>query len=204
MPKDKTETHQKIIPAAREEFLEKGFEQASMREIAAKVGISAAGLYRHFADKEALFAALVTPALEACREWYIAHRDWDYELLDQGKLEEMWAAEGDTKFIREIVYPYFDSLKLLLCCSHGTRYANFLQEIVRLEQEETEAFVRAAKKKGIPVREFRSQELSLLFNAYVTAVMGVVVHDFTLEEAEHYMKTCQEFFTPGWRAILGL
>ena len=52
MPRDGTETYEKILPAAKEEFLEKGFEQASMREIASRAGISAAGIYRHFKDKE--------------------------------------------------------------------------------------------------------------------------------------------------------
>ena len=32
MPKDKTETHERIIPAAMKIFLEKGFEKATMRE----------------------------------------------------------------------------------------------------------------------------------------------------------------------------
>lgn len=31
MPKDKTETHERIIPAAMKIFLEKGFEKATMR-----------------------------------------------------------------------------------------------------------------------------------------------------------------------------
>ena len=53
MPKDKTETHERIIPAAMKIFLEKGFEKATMREIAEEAGITAAGLYRHFVDKEA-------------------------------------------------------------------------------------------------------------------------------------------------------
>ena len=45
MPKDKTETHERIIPAAMRFFLEKGFEKATMREIAEEAGITAAGLY---------------------------------------------------------------------------------------------------------------------------------------------------------------
>ena len=43
MPKDKTETHERIIPAAMKIFLEKGFEKATMREIAEEAGITAAG-----------------------------------------------------------------------------------------------------------------------------------------------------------------
>ena len=39
MPKDKTEMHEKIIKAAAKEFLEQGFENASLHSIASTVGI---------------------------------------------------------------------------------------------------------------------------------------------------------------------
>lgn len=204
MPKDKTDTYQKIIPAAKTEFMEKGFEQASMRSIAARAGMSAAGLYRHFADKEALFAALVEPALEACSQWYQTHKAEDYELLDKNELDSMWENGADTGLIAKVVYPHFDEFKLLICRSEGTKYANFLHELVMLEQEETLAFMEEAKRLGVPVKDIRPEEMHLLMSAYVTALFEVVVHDFPLEDAEHYMETFREFFYPGWRAVLGL
>ena len=63
MPKDKTEMHEKIIQTATKEFLGYGFENASMRWIAAEVGLTVGALYRHFANKEDMFAALVEPAI---------------------------------------------------------------------------------------------------------------------------------------------
>ncbi|GIF22871.1 AcrR family transcriptional regulator [Actinoplanes tereljensis] len=48
---------QLIIEAAGQVFSERGYHAASMEEIAAGVGISAAALYRHFPNKYALFAA---------------------------------------------------------------------------------------------------------------------------------------------------
>lgn len=204
MPKDKTETHTKILLAAKEEFLEKGFERASMRSIAGRIGMSAAGLYRHFADKEDLFAALVEPAVNACEEWYQAHKEADYELLDQNDLESMWESGADLGLIMEVVYPNFDAFKLLICCSEGTRYATYLHDLVMLEQEETMAFMDAARQRGIPVKDVRPEEIHLLMSAYVTALFEVVVHDFPKEEARHYLETFQTFFYPGWRAVLGL
>jgi AcrR family transcriptional regulator len=47
---------QLIIEAAGQTFSERGYHAASMEEIAAGVGISAAALYRHFPNKYALFA----------------------------------------------------------------------------------------------------------------------------------------------------
>lgn len=204
MPKDKTETHQKILPAAMAEFLEKGFEKATMREIAAAAGITAAGLYRHFADKEAMFAALVEPVLAQCEAWYARHKEEDYAYLERGDLDAMWNQGTELNMMLHVVYENFDVFKLLLCRAEGTKYANWQHEFVMLEQRETMAYLEAAKAKGVPVREIRPEELHLLLTAYVSAMFEVVVHDFSKEDAIHYLKTLEEFFIPGWRAVLGL
>ena len=56
--------HTAIIEAATAEFMEYGFKDASMRRIANAVGMSAAGLYKHFASKEEMFSALVEPSYQ--------------------------------------------------------------------------------------------------------------------------------------------
>ena len=58
MPKDKTESHEKILKAAREEFTRNGFENASIREIGKKAGVTSAALYRHCKGKEDLILSL--------------------------------------------------------------------------------------------------------------------------------------------------
>jgi AcrR family transcriptional regulator len=63
MPRDKTLTHIKVMDAARDGFMKYGFEKASMRSIAQRCGMTAAGLYRHCEDKEDLFDQLVSPAV---------------------------------------------------------------------------------------------------------------------------------------------
>ena len=74
MPKDKTGTLEKIIPCAKKEFLDKGFERASMRTIAADAKMSAAGLYCHFESKEAMFESLVLPAVNGIKELLLSMR----------------------------------------------------------------------------------------------------------------------------------
>lgn len=204
MPRNKAETHEKILPAAQQEFMEKGFEEASMRTIADKIGMSAAGIYRHYANKEAMFSALVEPAVQAADKWYNAHKADDYKLLETCDMDAMWEIEADANMIEEVVYPNFDSFKLLICHSAGTKYENYIHELVMLEQRETIAFMEAAKAKGIPVKEIPPDELHLLLSAYITALFEIVVHDFPKEKASHYLENFKKFFTPGWRAVLGL
>mgnify|MGYP000075216381 CR=1 FL=1 len=52
-------TKEKILHTALELFSEKGFDGTSMQDIAGRVGLTKAALYRHFAGKEALFDALI-------------------------------------------------------------------------------------------------------------------------------------------------
>jgi AcrR family transcriptional regulator len=54
-PPRKTDTRQALIDAALEVFLERGFARATTREIAQAAGVAEGTIYRHFADKYALF-----------------------------------------------------------------------------------------------------------------------------------------------------
>ena len=55
-------TRQRLLAAALELVEEEGVEALSMRRLAARVGVSATALYRHFADKDELLQHLVDEA----------------------------------------------------------------------------------------------------------------------------------------------
>jgi AcrR family transcriptional regulator len=63
-PSEPTDIRERIIEAATFLFVSRGYYGISMREIAEAVGVSKAGLYYHFRDKEALFLAILTANLE--------------------------------------------------------------------------------------------------------------------------------------------
>ena len=53
------ETSEQILDAAEEVFAEKGFEGATLRDIALRVGIRIPSLYNHFPSKDALYGAVL-------------------------------------------------------------------------------------------------------------------------------------------------
>ena len=202
MPKDKTESHNRIIPAAMEEFLEKGFQNASTRSIAARAGITSGGLYRHFKDKEDMFAALVEPALAEFKTWLEAHVSNGYEGVQSGNYDLMWC-NSEIDIMREVVYPNLDAFRLLLCCSQGTRYEHFIDELVKEHQTIMFSMFNDLRAQGIPVKDISEDELHILLSAYTTALFEPVAHNYPLEKAMHYLRIIADFFLPGWHNIVG-
>jgi AcrR family transcriptional regulator len=56
--REKSETRDKILDAARELFVTEGYEGISMRRVAEKIEYSPTAIYVHFADKSELFQEL--------------------------------------------------------------------------------------------------------------------------------------------------
>ena len=62
--REKSETRDKILDAARELFVTEGYEGVSMRKVAEKIEYSPTAIYVHFADKNELFN-------ELCRQDFV-------------------------------------------------------------------------------------------------------------------------------------
>ena len=55
-----------LLEAGKQEFLEKGFQGASMRGIASRLSVTTGALYRYYTDKESLFDVLVEESARRC------------------------------------------------------------------------------------------------------------------------------------------
>ena len=60
----------KLLECARTEFLEMGFQDASLRVIAAQAGTSTGAIYTRFQDKEGLFHAVVDATVNQLLNWF--------------------------------------------------------------------------------------------------------------------------------------
>ena len=203
MPRDKTESHERIIEAAKEEFLTCGFKNASMRRIAAKAGITVSGLYKHFPCKEDMFACLVQPMLD---EFELLYRQ--KEKQEHDAIEEIGAAAAflneDAVYAMEFIYDHFDEFKLLVCCSQGTRYEDYAHALAEMEEVTSLKFINALRRRGDHVPDFDRREFHLLVSSNVEAVLQPIRHDFTREAAIHYAKTINTFFSKGWKWLCGM
>ncbi|MBQ3913109.1 MAG: TetR/AcrR family transcriptional regulator [Lachnospiraceae bacterium] len=204
MPRDKTLSHEKVKKAIRDEFLEKGYEDASIRSIGARAGMTSAGLYRHYDDKEAMFNAMVEPLVESIKAWTERHTGRKYDLLDGGTPKEELFGETFIDLIREVILPRRDEFILLMTRSRGTKYENFVHDYVESNQREFLEAIRFLKDKGYPVIDISEEELHMLLSAYLTACFEPIIHDFDNDKIDSFLNTVQEFFMPGWLRIMGI
>lgn len=204
MPRDKTLSHIKVNKAIKEEFLEKGFKDASIRGIGARAGMTSAGLYRHYADKEAMFNGVVEPLITDIRRWTTNHAKKKYSLVDEQAGNSELFGETFIDLIREVILPRRDEFKLLMTCSAGTKYENFIHEYASENQIEFLDAVQYLKNKGYPARDIDEEELHMLLSAYLTACFEPIIHDCPEDKIDKYLNTIQEFFMPGWMRIMGI
>lgn len=207
MPRDKTVSHEKIVRAAIREFQEKGFERASMKAVADAVGMTSAALYRHFAGKQDMFAALVQPAVDELEAWKERHVASSYDALEQNAAEMMWDFEdelNDARIVLDVMYAQPEAFRLLICCAGGTPYENLVHDMIEESTDEMMRFLQVCKARGMSVREVRRDEMHMMVSAYMAALLQPIEHGYDRADAERYLKTMVEFFTPGWRLIMGL
>ena len=204
MPRDKSLSHEKVNKAIKEEFLEKGYEDASIRSIGARAGMTSAGLYRHYADKEAMFNAMVEPLIDSIESWTKNHRESKFSIISEGVPEDDLFGETFIDLIREVILPRRDEFILLMSRSNGTKYENFIHDFVVSNQKEFLKAIRYLKEKGYPAKELDEEELHMLLSAYITACFEPIIHNYNDVKIEKYLNTVREFFMPGWLKIMGI
>lgn len=195
----------KIIECAKQEFLEKGFEGASMRNIADNAGYTTGMLYGRFADKGELFKAIVKAPAD---KLYIYYANVQHEfagLAPEMQYKDMHIyVDARINEMLDIVYSNFDEFKLIISKSKGSEYENYVDKLIEIETDNTVRFISELNAAGIKVNDVRADLSHMLATAMFNGMFEVVEHDFTKDDARSYIKQLQYFFNAGWDKILGL
>ncbi|MDE6758057.1 MAG: TetR/AcrR family transcriptional regulator [Clostridia bacterium] len=195
----------KILECAKAEFMEKGFEGASMRTIAERAGYTTGMVYGRFADKSQLFKELVEEAADKLFVYFSASEDDFAQLSPQRQYNEMHTyVDAKVDEMIDIIYDNFDAFKLIVCKSAGSGYEYYIDKMIDVETANTVRFIEALNNAGIKINEVRADLSHMLSSAMFNGIFEVVAHDLPREEARGYIKQVEEFFNAGWDKLLGL
>ena len=126
--------YEAILDCAKQEFLEKGYKDASLRTIAREANTSTGSIYTRFTDKAGLFRALVEPAAGELKRRFLEIQESFHRFDGQTQQEEMGrytahAQEG----LFDYIYEHLPEFELLLRRAAGTEYAHYIDELVEIE-----------------------------------------------------------------------
>ena len=200
MPKDKRATSARILESMKEEFLAFGYEKASLNRIAKKVGITTAGLYKHYHGKEDMFGALVQDTIDALNA---LNADGMDQMADDPSEFDPFREEWSRALV-DFIFAHFDGAKLLICRSHGSRFESFEEDLIERETQSNRQYAELLASRGRPVKPLTEMQWHLLSTEYIHLVFEIVRHDLTREEALQHMAFVRSLLYPGWKELLGL
>ncbi len=193
-------TKERIIACAKEEFLKKGFLNTSLRKIATNAKATTGAVYNHFDGKNGLFEAIVGEFANNLLALYIKEHEeveGQYDFESAGITENM--GKG-TNVILEYLYADFNLAKLLFCCSGGTKYEKFVDELIEIEEKSSIEFMESDNFKPTKINKFFVHVIS---TSGLNNMLEAIHHDLSKEEAFEYIGKIQKFYYAGTKEILG-
>ena len=201
--KKKNDTYTEILKNAKQEFLQNGFDKASMRSIAAMTGITAGALYKHFPSKAAIFDMLVQPLITQILKLGIDFSEIAVHLFkaeDNSAVKE--AIRISIRNLYNLVYSRFDEFKLLFNRSTGTKYENIRHEFVMADVAACKKLIGDLKARGICVRPLNDDQLHLMYSTALTPFFEIITHEYSYEKALSFMDILTDVTYFCWDKIM--
>ncbi|WP_287212643.1 TetR/AcrR family transcriptional regulator [Muribaculum sp.] len=199
----KQDINRRILDVARQEFSHRGFTKASMRDIAAKVGVGVGNLYNYYPGKDELFCAVLAPVVSACYAMFDKHHgECGQDALYMTRENYLLSAVADymtiLKWNRTL-------LKILLFKAQGSSLENFKIEFTDRATVQVKTWFANNKLRhpdmNIEVSDFMIHLHTVwMFTLFEEIIMHRVTGDDMVRVIEEYIK----FEINGWKHLLNI
>lgn len=199
-----SETLTRIHQAAMEEFLDKGFADASLRQIVKNAGVTTGAFYGYYSNKAALFAALVEPHAAAVMGRFMETQLAFAKLPKEEQPEHMGKESAACiDWMLDYIYDHYAPFKLLICKADGTPYEDFIHKMVEVEVEYTFRYIEVLKNLGRQVPELDKDLCHMIASGMFNGIFEMIRHDMPKDRAKRFIDQLREFSTAGWLKIMG-
>ncbi len=193
----------KILESAKKEFLEHGYEGASLRTIAKNLGLTKGALYSYFKNKEDLFIELVQEPAENLYRHMEAMQE--QALRQDVKSQRNYADEDDPQiaysWINEI-YDNMDAFRLIALKSKGTRYEDFFCRLAALEKKSTLEYVKNMRESQALHYDPDDLLIDILLDSPIKNLIRIIEYQVPREQGLLYWHKIESFYFAGWKKLL--
>jgi len=197
--KHELNTREKILVAAKRDFLEKGFAGTNVRAVAQRAGVTTGALYNLFKNKDGIFEALVGGVFNeflnilAYNDVFEA-RELDMKAGDLSEITEM----SQRRFLRMIDFFYanWDAMKLLVCCAKGSSFEHIFDKAIDLTEKET---LRLLTMDGVKMSRRIKFFIHVMVTSHFENLKEIFYHDLTKSEAADFILDFNVYHCGGWK-----
>ena len=162
------------------EFLDKGFQGASLRQIVKNAGVTTGAFYGYFSSKEALFNALVESHATALMGKFMEAQISFAELPEEQQLEHTGMESGPYP---DWMGQHREPVKLLLTRAEGTSYEHFVHNMVEAEVEYTQRYMEVLRRLGRDIPVLDKSLCHIIASGMFNGIFEIVVHDMPRDQA---------------------
>ena len=203
MQENLSDTLEKIQQAALEEFSEKGFQGASLRQIVKHAGVTTGAFYGYFSSKAALFASIVEPHAAALMGKFMEAQISFAQLPEEEQPEHMGVESGSCVHrMVDYICQHREPVKLLLCGAEGTSYEHFVHDMVEVEVESTLQYMEVLRRLGHDIPELDRSLCHIIASGMFNGIFEIVIHDIPREQAMRDVEKLRSFYTAGWMKLI--
>lgn len=203
MEEKSPDTLERIQQAALDEFSEKGFLGASLRQIVKHAGVTTGAFYGYFSSKEALFASIVEPHAAALMGKFMEAHTAFAELPEEEQPSHMGVESGACiHWMVDYICDHREPVKLLLCGAEGTGYEHFVHNMVEVEVESTLKYMETLRRLGHEIPTLSESLCHIIASGMLNGLFEIVIHDMPREQAMKDVEQLREFYTAGWMKLM--
>lgn len=184
-----------IVKAAYSEFLEHGFQKASIHKIAEKAGVTTGAIYTRYKSKDALFVSLLQPFF-AVYQSFFAPAAAEYEKARGSRSVEALcsAIRFEEELYVRLLTEHYDDCTLFFCKSDGSSIEAMLKDTMEAKAQTTVQFFRDVYGKDVNALAIR-----LLMGSQFWYFRQLLDERLTQKEMLESLRSVLEFSNAGWK-----
>ena len=193
----------RLLSAAKDEFLHKGFAKASLADICKDAGVTTGALYKRFNGKEDLFSALVSDTVQEITDYVSEIERTDLTGLTDLELYNSFSMMPETnrRWLR-FLYDRREGFTLLIRCASGTRYGNFHQDWTDKMNALDYKYYQEARRRGLAARNITVEELHVFTYSVWALYYEPFFLDFSWDQIERHAENIYLF--TDWHSVIGM
>lgn len=188
----------KIVASAIAEFMDKGYQETSLRKIAEKAEVTVGALYTRYKTKDNLFCSLLEPltteiesAFQIVKNDYYA--DQPKDLVDHLNI----SMRKESDLILHLIFDRYDMAVMLLCRSNGSSLEHFFDEIVDKKVCESVCYF-----EKIQVKAMDKKLLRVLIATQFHSYYQIISNGYDADEARRCIEASMQYHFGGWTTLL--